>query len=210
MIGMIALDCGTIARCGAIDIGRCVPGAFLARGFVMVEKVKSRPGRRPRPVILDREQAVYEPNLPRWLQEHECEYAVVKGDEILGFFASRDKSLDAGYARYGIVPLLVEQVMPSEPIYQIPNVSSDAPAPRPDRIGRSCRRTRHVDRPFRGALPCRIPHTHLSWLAGRRIVHRQLTLTASDTPAWDRSPCVFELAYESSGSGCPRSCKSAG
>ncbi len=88
----------------------------------MVEKAEARLGRRPRTVSLDREQAVYEANLPRWLQEHECAYVLIKGDEVVGFFGTRDEALDAGYARFGVVPLFVKQVLVSEPIYHIPNV----------------------------------------------------------------------------------------
>jgi hypothetical protein len=78
--------------------------------------------RRPRAASLRREQAVYEARLPRWLREHEGEHVLVKDDEVIGFFATRDEALAAGYSRFGVVPLFVKQVAASEPIHHIPNV----------------------------------------------------------------------------------------
>jgi hypothetical protein len=82
----------------------------------VVQKAETRPGRRPRTVSLSQEQAVYEANMHRWLHEHEREYVLVKGVEVIGIFATRDEALDAGYARFGVVPLFVKEVMASEPI----------------------------------------------------------------------------------------------
>jgi hypothetical protein len=88
----------------------------------MAEKAKARPERRPRIVSLSREQAVYEAHLPRWLQEHDGAHVLIKGDEIVGFYQTRDEALTAGYTRFGVVPLFVKQVAASEPIYHMPNV----------------------------------------------------------------------------------------
>jgi hypothetical protein len=70
---------------------------------------------------LRREQAVYEAHLPGWLRDHEAEHVLIKGDEVVGFFAARDEALAAGYARFGVVPLFVKQVAALEPVYHIPN-----------------------------------------------------------------------------------------
>jgi hypothetical protein len=56
------------------------------------------------------------------LQEHECKYVLIIGDEVVGFFATRGEALDAGYARFGVVPLFVKQLLPTEPVHHIPNV----------------------------------------------------------------------------------------
>lgn len=87
----------------------------------MTEKVRSRPGQRPRAASLNREQTVYEANLSRWLADHEGQYVLIKGDNVDGFYDSRDEALMAGYARFGIGPLFVKLVSPSEPIHHIPN-----------------------------------------------------------------------------------------
>jgi hypothetical protein len=87
----------------------------------MAEKAEARAIRRPRAVTLRRERAVYEACLSGWLREHEGDHVLIKGDEVVGFFATRDEALAAGYARFGVVPLFVKQVAASEPIHDIPN-----------------------------------------------------------------------------------------
>ena len=87
----------------------------------MVEKVRLRPDQGSRSASLNREQAVYEANLPEWLSDHEGEHVLIKGDKVDGFYESRDEALTAGYARFGVGPLLVKQVSPSEPVHHIPN-----------------------------------------------------------------------------------------
>ncbi len=87
----------------------------------MAEKVRSRQAKRSRPASLSREQAVYETNLSRWLADHEGKYVLIKGDTVEGFHGSRDEALTAGYSRFGIGPVFVKQVLPSEPVHHIPN-----------------------------------------------------------------------------------------
>jgi hypothetical protein len=70
---------------------------------------------------LDREQAVYETNLPRWISDHEGKHVLIKGDQVVGFYEYRDEALDAGYTRFGVGPLFVKQVSPAEPVHNIPN-----------------------------------------------------------------------------------------
>lgn len=87
----------------------------------MVEKARLRPDQGSHAASLNREQAVYEANLSGWLPDHEGEYVLIKGDNIDGFYESRDEALSAGYARFGIGPLFVKQIWPSEPVNHIPN-----------------------------------------------------------------------------------------
>jgi hypothetical protein len=87
----------------------------------MLEKANPRQSKGSRHVSLNREQAVYEANLAQWLSDHEGEYVLIKGDTVEGFYESRDEALTAGYSRFGIGPLFVKQVSPSEPVYHIPN-----------------------------------------------------------------------------------------
>ncbi len=68
-----------------------------------------------------REQAVFDANLAGWLSDREGKYVVIKGDQVDGFYESQDATLDAAYARFGVGPLLVKQVLASEPVYHIPN-----------------------------------------------------------------------------------------
>ncbi len=87
----------------------------------MAEKARIRPDQRSGSMSLKREQSLYEASLSRWLSDHEGEYVLIKGDEVHGFYDSRDDALTAGYTRFGIGPLFVKQVSLSEPVYHIPN-----------------------------------------------------------------------------------------
>jgi len=86
-----------------------------------LKKVEGRRDRRPRTTTLGREQGVYDANLPRWLQEHDGAHVLIKGREVVGFYRTFEEALDAGYARFGVVPLFVKKVAASEPVYNIPN-----------------------------------------------------------------------------------------
>lgn len=70
---------------------------------------------------MNREQAVYEANLAQWLSDYEGEYILIKGNEVDGFYESRDDAFSAGYLRFGIGPLFVKRISPSEVIDHIPN-----------------------------------------------------------------------------------------
>ena len=87
----------------------------------MVEKARVRADQASRAASLNREQAVYEANLSEWLSDHEGKYVLIKGDKVDGFYQSRDEALAAGYSRFGIGPLFVKHVSPSEPVHHIPN-----------------------------------------------------------------------------------------
>jgi hypothetical protein len=87
----------------------------------MVEKAKRHTAQGSQAVSLKREQAVYEANLSGWLSDHEGEYVLIKGNTVGGFYDSSDDALAAGYSRFGIGPVFVKQVLPTEPVYNIPN-----------------------------------------------------------------------------------------
>ena len=71
--------------------------------------------------VLAEELAVYEANKLDWLKEHEGEFVLIKGKEVVGFFEDRDEALTAGYARFGLVNLMVKMVEETERIYNLPN-----------------------------------------------------------------------------------------
>ena len=76
---------------------------------------------RPRTAPLNREQAVFEANLPDWVPDHEGKHVLIKGAEVVGFYETRDEALAVGYSRFGVVPLFVKRVCSSEPLHHIPN-----------------------------------------------------------------------------------------
>jgi nicotinamidase-related amidase len=85
-------------------------------------KANARSKRRVGTASLEREQAVYNKNLPRWLKKHEHTHVLIKGGVTVGFYGTRDEALAAGYEQFGVVPLFVKQVEASDPVYRIPNV----------------------------------------------------------------------------------------
>ncbi len=97
------------------------PGQIQVGGLDMVEKARLRSDQGSRSASLNREQAVYDAKLSVWLSDHEGEFVVIKGEEVDGFYESRDEALAAGYSRFGIGPLFVKQVSSSEPVHHIPN-----------------------------------------------------------------------------------------
>ena len=76
----------------------------------MAEKIKARRRKRPGQTPLEREQAVYEANRTRWLSKHKGKHVLIRADEVVGFYESRDKALTVGYSQFGVGPLFVKQV----------------------------------------------------------------------------------------------------
>ena len=51
---------------------------------------------------------------PRLLMDgHEGRWVLVKGEEIIGVFNTRDDARNAGLQRFGVVSMLVQQILPS-------------------------------------------------------------------------------------------------
>ena len=71
---------------------------------------------------LTEEMATFRDRLPELLREHEGEFVLIKGTEIVGVFFDRSAALREGYRRFGIVPLLVRQIVASDPVVYLPNV----------------------------------------------------------------------------------------
>ena len=74
-------------------------------------------GRPRRPTGLEREIATYRARLPEFLRDHEDQFVLIRGEEVLGFWPTFDEALEVGYDRFGLVPLLVKKVRAEEPIY---------------------------------------------------------------------------------------------
>jgi hypothetical protein len=71
-------------------------------------------GRTPRPVIsakeLRPEGYVYAANREALLRDHEGEWVVILGDEILGTWPTEEEAMDAGIAKYGAVSFMCRQI----------------------------------------------------------------------------------------------------
>ena len=68
------------------------------------------------------EIATYKARLPEMAQEHEGEFVLIKGTEIVGFFPDDPTAEREGHRRFGLVPFVVKQVKAHERVVYIPNV----------------------------------------------------------------------------------------
>jgi hypothetical protein len=84
----------------------------------MLEESDKEANRR---FALAEEVATFEAHLPGW-GDHEGQFVLIKGRDVLGFYPSRDEALDAGYDQLGMVPMLVKQVLADEPIYNVDRI----------------------------------------------------------------------------------------
>jgi hypothetical protein len=72
------------------------------------------------PPVLGREWATYQSRRAEFVERHEGEHVLVHGEDVLGFFGSREEALAAGYERLGVVPFLVHEVRAAEPAVWLP------------------------------------------------------------------------------------------
>ena len=67
--------------------------------------------------MLDCERAYFEIHVGEWLADHHGEFVVVKGETVVGYFATHDDALAAGARAFGLSPFLVRQVgLAPEPV----------------------------------------------------------------------------------------------
>ena len=63
-------------------------------------------------VQLCHELLVYEDRLPKWLNDHEGEYVVIKGDDAAHFSPDLESALTWAYSEFGLDGFFVKQVEP--------------------------------------------------------------------------------------------------
>jgi hypothetical protein len=71
---------------------------------------------------LAEERATYRDHRSELVREHEGQFVLIKGHNVVGVFSDRSAALREGYRRFGVVPFLVRQVAASEPVVYLPNV----------------------------------------------------------------------------------------
>jgi len=70
------------------------------------------------PTRLNVESELYEAHKSEWLQSHRDEFVVLKGNDLLGFFANFHEAYSAGAENYGAdADFLVKRVLAKEPIF---------------------------------------------------------------------------------------------
>jgi hypothetical protein len=63
---------------------------------------------------LEHEIATFERELPAMLAKHAGEFVLIKGTNVVGFFATEEEALRAGYDRCGDEPFLAMRVADHE------------------------------------------------------------------------------------------------
>ena len=56
------------------------------------------------------ESRTYEANVARWAEEHDGEFVLIRGTEVVGFYTTNEQALSEGYRRFGIVSFFVKKV----------------------------------------------------------------------------------------------------
>lgn len=71
-------------------------------------------------MVLDQELACFKRHRTEWLMHHKGQFALIKGDELLGTFTTGQDALLAGIKRLGNVPFLVKPIIEREEPVQFP------------------------------------------------------------------------------------------
>jgi hypothetical protein len=70
-------------------------------------------------MALEEELATYRRELPKMLAAHEGEYALVNGQKVDSFWATKGEAHKAGYERFGLKPFLIKKVEAVEPVHDL-------------------------------------------------------------------------------------------
>ena len=70
--------------------------------------------------MLERELRFYEEHRHELLAVNPGRFALIKGGELIGAFATLQEAYTRGIERFGNVPILVRQILPSDPAHKIP------------------------------------------------------------------------------------------
>ena len=68
-------------------------------------------------MTLETELEFYDVHVEEWKQDRAGQFVVIRGVEVLGFFATESDALSAGAGTYGAVPFLVRKV--GEPVQEL-------------------------------------------------------------------------------------------
>ena len=71
--------------------------------------------------VLEKEYNLYKSSLPAWA-DRIGQHVLIKGDEVVGFYTTRDEARQAGYDRFGLVPFFVSEVREKVRVYNLGHV----------------------------------------------------------------------------------------
>ena len=60
--------------------------------------------------MLEKEIALYQANLAKWLIDHPNQYVAIKEEQLIGFFNSRDEALTEAVRQFGNGPYLIRKL----------------------------------------------------------------------------------------------------
>jgi hypothetical protein len=72
------------------------------------------------PITLQRELDTFRRRLREFLQEHDGEYVLIKGDDVIGFWRNEDQAVAEGDRRFLLQPFMVKKVQSYEKPVVIP------------------------------------------------------------------------------------------
>lgn len=65
---------------------------------------------------LAKEITFFESHRPELVQKHLNMYVLIKGEDVIGAFASAEIAYQEGLAKFGLEPFLVRQVLAEDPV----------------------------------------------------------------------------------------------
>ena len=71
-------------------------------------------------MVLEKELQVFETRKTDWLKHHEGKYALVRDEEVVGFFDTAEAAYIEGVGKWGNMPFLVKQILEEEVVEQSP------------------------------------------------------------------------------------------
>lgn len=65
---------------------------------------------------MERERILFDENVQAWRSTHLGKYVLIKGDEIIGFFADAQEVFNKGLELFGLDEFFIEQVRPPDDV----------------------------------------------------------------------------------------------
>jgi len=80
--------------------------------------------------VLGKELETYRRVLPGLLADPEKvgKYVLIRGDELFGVYPTQNEAIEAGYDRFGVVPLLAKQIVEREEPLFFPRMINQCPS----------------------------------------------------------------------------------
>jgi hypothetical protein len=70
--------------------------------------------------MLEQELKFYEQHRHEFVAVHPRRFALIKGEELIGVFATMQEAYGSSIAKFGNVPVLIRQILPADPAHGIP------------------------------------------------------------------------------------------